>query len=285
MKALGLYTHTHTHTHTGSLKENKKKNIKGITLVALVVTIIILLILAGISISALTQTGLFERAKQAKEKSENAQKEENNILQKYENSIHEVSSSTRENNNFFEWNKMKINNNGKNLEYYYNNEKILPLYWYGYMNNPITAAYKLKSTDTSGTVVGRANVNTETNGYLRFSEQNQWALTNYIFNDIIDYTKYKEMHIIIKNFEAMNGSSVFLFGFYDVKTNNDEFVKQRGFTGLNSQYEFEKIHNGEFVLDISDIDFSSYEDIHPAIQLYKEGTGTPTVDIEAVYLK
>lgn len=24
----------HTHTHTGSLKENKKKNIKGITLVA-----------------------------------------------------------------------------------------------------------------------------------------------------------------------------------------------------------------------------------------------------------
>ena len=47
----------------------------------------------------------------------------------------------------------------------------------------------------------------------------------------------------------------------------------------------EEIHNGEFVLDISDIDFSSYEDIHPAIQLYKEGTGTPTVDIEAVYLK
>ena len=57
-------------THTGSLKENKKKNIKGITLVALVVTIIILLILAGISISALTQTGLFGKVKQAKEKYE-----------------------------------------------------------------------------------------------------------------------------------------------------------------------------------------------------------------------
>ena len=44
----------------------KKKN--GITLVALVVTIVILLILAGISISAVTQTGLFGKAKQATEK-------------------------------------------------------------------------------------------------------------------------------------------------------------------------------------------------------------------------
>ena len=38
-----------------------KNSQSGITLVALVVTIIILLILAGISISALTQTGLFEK--------------------------------------------------------------------------------------------------------------------------------------------------------------------------------------------------------------------------------
>ena len=36
---------------------------KGITLIALVITIIILLILAGISISALTNQGLFKNAK------------------------------------------------------------------------------------------------------------------------------------------------------------------------------------------------------------------------------
>ena len=41
----------------------------GITLVALVVTIIVLLILAGISIQAITNTGLFANAKLAKEKS------------------------------------------------------------------------------------------------------------------------------------------------------------------------------------------------------------------------
>ena len=53
-----------------------KRN-KGITLIALVVTIIVLLILAGISINALTgQNGLLNRAAEAKEKSENSQKEE-----------------------------------------------------------------------------------------------------------------------------------------------------------------------------------------------------------------
>ena len=49
---------------------------KGITLVALVITIIILLILAGVAISALTQTGLFDNAKQQKNATENAQNKE-----------------------------------------------------------------------------------------------------------------------------------------------------------------------------------------------------------------
>ena len=51
-----------------------KKKSNGITLVALVITIILLLILAGISISALTNTGIFQKAKDAKQASENAEK-------------------------------------------------------------------------------------------------------------------------------------------------------------------------------------------------------------------
>ena len=70
----------------------KDKN-KGITLVALVITIIILLILAGISISALTNQGLFGKAKESKEKSENAQKEEQNILNEYEETLDKYSES------------------------------------------------------------------------------------------------------------------------------------------------------------------------------------------------
>ena len=60
-----------------------KKN-KGITLVALVITIIILLILAGISISALTNTGIFGKAKDAKSKSELADAQEKITLLEHE---------------------------------------------------------------------------------------------------------------------------------------------------------------------------------------------------------
>ena len=57
-----------------------KKNF-GITLIALVVTIIVLLILAGISISMLTgQNGILNRAAEAKEKTEDANKEEQRKL-------------------------------------------------------------------------------------------------------------------------------------------------------------------------------------------------------------
>ena len=64
----------------------KNKN-KGITLVALVITIIILLILAGISISALTNTGIFGKAKDAKQKSADAELDQNTKLDSYEEEI------------------------------------------------------------------------------------------------------------------------------------------------------------------------------------------------------
>ena len=64
-----------------------RKENKGITLVALVITIIILLILAGISISTLTNTGIFEKAKDAKQKSEDAALDLNTKLDEYENEL------------------------------------------------------------------------------------------------------------------------------------------------------------------------------------------------------
>lgn len=72
-----------------------KKN-KGITLVALVVTIIILLILAGISIISLTGNGLFEKARLAKEKQENAQIEEEKKLNEFKNLIGDQVVGSRE---------------------------------------------------------------------------------------------------------------------------------------------------------------------------------------------
>ena len=53
------------------VKKIKLKERRGITLIALIITIIILLILAGISIAALTgDSGIIERAKNAKKESE-----------------------------------------------------------------------------------------------------------------------------------------------------------------------------------------------------------------------
>ena len=76
--------------------KKQRKNEVGITLVALVITIIILLILAGVGITALTQTGLFEKAKEAKKITENAQTTENIVLGSYENKIDEITGSRDE---------------------------------------------------------------------------------------------------------------------------------------------------------------------------------------------
>ena len=63
----------------------KTKENKAITLIALVVIIILLLILGGTSISMLTgQNGILNRAEEAKEKTENASKEEQRDLSRLE---------------------------------------------------------------------------------------------------------------------------------------------------------------------------------------------------------
>ena len=71
---------------------NKKKE-KGITLIALVITIIVLLILAGVTISALSgDNGILTRAKEAKEKTEQAQKDEEQTLLNMESILKNTTS-------------------------------------------------------------------------------------------------------------------------------------------------------------------------------------------------
>ena len=64
------------------------RNEKGITLIALVITIVVLLILAGISIAMVTgDNGILTQAARATEETENAQVEENDVLYNYEQYI------------------------------------------------------------------------------------------------------------------------------------------------------------------------------------------------------
>ena len=70
-----------------------EKENSGITLIALVITIIILLILAGISISALTNQGLFRNAKAAQNATEKAEAEQGQRLNEYEDEINKYLSN------------------------------------------------------------------------------------------------------------------------------------------------------------------------------------------------
>ena len=73
-----------------------KNKDKGITLIALVITIIILLILAGISISALTNQGLFKNAKIAQNATEKAEAEQGKRLNEYEDEINKYLNNANE---------------------------------------------------------------------------------------------------------------------------------------------------------------------------------------------
>ena len=67
-----------------------KKSESGITLIALVITIIVLLILAGVTIAALSgDNGILTRAKEAKEKTEQANQEELDVLDEYEQNLNQ----------------------------------------------------------------------------------------------------------------------------------------------------------------------------------------------------
>ena len=60
-----------------NLKKNELKNSKGITLIALVITIIVLLILAGVSIAMLSgDNSILQKAADAKTKTEKSQEKE-----------------------------------------------------------------------------------------------------------------------------------------------------------------------------------------------------------------
>ena len=74
--------------------KNKFKKNPGITLIALVVTIVVLLILAGISISMLTgQNGILNRATEAKEKTDQAQIDESDKMVQMEAMIQTAGKS------------------------------------------------------------------------------------------------------------------------------------------------------------------------------------------------
>ena len=80
------------------LKEkNMYKKEKGITLVALVITVVVMLILAGVAIGSVTGDGLFSKTRQVAEAYENASKKESDQIQTLMNEIDEYLTGNTDN--------------------------------------------------------------------------------------------------------------------------------------------------------------------------------------------
>ena len=83
-----------------------KTNQKGITLIALVVTIVVMLILAGVTLNiALGENGLLIQAQKAKEKTDEATKNEIYIIEELEDLLHETQTGIVVQEN---WKKAKV---------------------------------------------------------------------------------------------------------------------------------------------------------------------------------
>ena len=81
-----------------AVRERERENAKGVTLIALVITIIVLLILAGVVLNTvLGNDGIIAKAQLAREKTNQAQREEQEKLNELENEL--ANYSTRTNNN------------------------------------------------------------------------------------------------------------------------------------------------------------------------------------------
>ena len=150
--------------------KNTFKSSKGITLVALVITIIILLILAGISISALTNTGIFGKAKEAKQKSDEAALDQNTKLDEYESEINAYLPGINANTIASATDTEKANNYyGKSVNYTSANGVTGWKIFYADSSNIyliaddyVDVAKLPRGTDTSGKPVGNAPANTNT---------------------------------------------------------------------------------------------------------------------------
>ena len=91
------------------MEKYKVKTNKGITLIALAITIIVLLILAGVTIAMLTgNNGILTKVKEAKEKTKQAEQEETYALESVLNSINSSAPSTDGYNENKEVNSPKI---------------------------------------------------------------------------------------------------------------------------------------------------------------------------------
>ena len=155
---------------------NKNKD-RGITLVALVITIIILLILATISIQSLTNTGLFQKAQEAKEKTKNAEENQAKTLNEYEDELNKyVSGNIEEKKDPIKEvsNKVLSTTDNTELQDAYGNKIVVP------------AGFKIVSNDdtSNATTVDKGIVIEDATSAATAGSQFVWIPVGKIYTDV-----------------------------------------------------------------------------------------------------
>ena len=252
-----LYTHTHTHTiHLENKRINSEESCKkptaelairnkeGITLIALVITIIVLLILAGVSIAMLTGTnGILTQAQLAKSETEKAAARESLEIKmlgaKTENSTESIEDSLSKMDNVEIMSKTKdgvsVKCNG--YQFFIDNDKnvseIKNLVTNGfleknnntnftglnYKNGFLTAIMSERKTGTSSELI-KVNTNKKYFQSVTMKSDNQHSIS-YVGLDEYDIDK-NEISII--NIAFKKGSTTYLT--QDLKSGDTEIHLQ-----------------------------------------------------------
>ncbi len=119
------------------------KNKRGVTLIALIVTIIILLILAGVTLRLLTgNEGILKRAENARKKSDKVQEIENATLEEYDKTIKEYLNNDC--NDFEKWiSYVKLENKYESISELLNSQDFSRV-----LDNKECVDFMLESTET-----------------------------------------------------------------------------------------------------------------------------------------
>ena len=234
-------------------KEKIKKQVKGITLIALVVTIIVLLILAGVAINlTIGQNGIFIRAQNATEIYKNKSLNENLEMEKTEDIIDEIilgkiTYEKEDVNIIASYDNIELNADIYNLDID-SNKWIILVHGYG----------GTKEDTNSGNIRDKYI----SKGYNVITPQMRYEIgsEDYTFgwiesNDLLDWITYiinnnENAEILLHGFSMGAAAVTVLSGNENLPTNVKGIIADSGAKDLNSFIEYLLKNNKEFLQEI-----------------------------------
>ncbi len=205
------------------IRKSQQIRERGITLIALVVTIIILLILSGVTLDiALSDNGLFKRAQEAADKYKKAQEDEEDILEELENQLDNLTSIRDAKASKYEFEKTRT------LSDINGNKVVIPGKFHIASDSGITVQEGIVIEDSDGNQfvwVPVSNINGDNNASTKEVEQKKEDLI--ILNDgskvEITLGRYIFKNNLNGNSELEDGTPILVQEGLKVESDEEEF--------------------------------------------------------------